>query len=302
MSVQKPSKNVNYLRQPKKPFEMIYRQVLDKIKDADALAVYCHLSGKPDNWEINDQYLMNHFEWGRDKARNAINCLIVNKLIKRIQLIDQEGKFKGRITELMDGYDFKEYIVYDKKLHKNLCEHRNITPFTENQKPSPEKPSYGLSVDGKTAPTIEDIKAFKEEDKNKREGARKKRELLSENFKPDQEREAKAKAVSQRCNISYEDLLSKFNTLNKGKYNKCDTWQEDFDLFLLREKPSIKKQTSESKSNQEIRCTVPEYVPDAPIKRASIENVDKHMNAINKLLSRKVINGRVSTSKEERQR
>ena len=110
MSIQKASKNKNYLHLPKKPFEMIYRQVLEKLKNSDSLAVYCHLMGKPDKWEINDQYLMSHFGWGRDKARNAINSLIVNKLMRRIQLVDEKGHFAGRVTELLDGYDFKEYI------------------------------------------------------------------------------------------------------------------------------------------------------------------------------------------------
>lgn len=136
-----------------------------------------------------------------------------------------------------------------------------------------------------------------------REEERKKRVPLSENFKPDQKREEKAKEVSQRCNISFNDLLYKFITMYKGKYNKCATWQEDFELFLLREKPEIKNQISESKHNQEIRSTVPEHKPGehAFTDYAKPETVNKHMDAIKKLLSRKVINGSKPTGKEERQ-
>ena len=78
---------------------------------------------------------------------------------------------------------------------------------------------------------------------------RTKREPLSENFKPDQEREAKAKAVAQRCNIPFEDLLSKFKTIEKKKNKTSTDWQADFELFLLREKPSVNKSAKESKPN-----------------------------------------------------
>lgn len=127
---------------------------------------------------------------------------------------------------------------------------------------------------------------------NKREVARKKREALPENFKPDQEREARARAVCQRCNINYDDLLNKFKTIYKGKYNKCDTWQDDFDLFLTREKPSTLKPNKESKLNQEVKCTVPDYVRDIPIKTASISVVNENMSKIKQLLSGKMINGK----------
>jgi hypothetical protein len=107
--------------------------------------------------------------------------------------------------------------------------------------------------------------------KKRERPARKKREPLSEYFKPDQEREAIAKAISARCNISIEDLLIKFKTIEKKKNKTSLNWQLEFELFLAREKPSLQKSTYQSKHDQELKSTVLEYGPGHPTWEANQE-------------------------------
>jgi hypothetical protein len=230
MSIQKTSKNSSRLIRPKKPFEMIYRVVLEKLKDGNALAIYCHLMGKPDNWEINDQYLMNHFGWGRDKTRNAINTLIVNKLMRRTQEFDEKGRFVGKITELLDGYEFKEFIKYDKNKHKNLEYYQNVHPLTE-------KPCDGLSGAGKQTATIEDIKAFKEEDKNKERGENEKDVFTLSDFDSGKNQfdfDDEELFISKSSNIEPFFVFEKFRFHLKEKKKKIFT-RNDFKKWLIRE-------------------------------------------------------------------
>jgi hypothetical protein len=122
--------------------------------------------------------------------------------------------------------------------------------------------------------------------------ARKKREPLSENFKPDQDRQTIAQGVSQRCNISIDDLLIKFKAIEKKKNKTSLNWQLEFELFLAREKPTNLKTLQPSKPNQEIRSTVKKYEPTYSGTPASIKTVNEHMQKIRQTLQGTVSNGR----------
>lgn len=166
MSVQKLSKS-SYLRKNTsiQPFEMLFRHVLKLLRNADALAVWCHLQSLPEDWEINEKYIMNHFNWGRDKARNAMYCLILNGLVDKTQIINPDGTFGKSYIDLKDGYNFTTYIEYDKKIHKKVGK----PTYIQLDAPLTEKPLNGSTVDGKTAPTEEEIFTEEEnEQKNKK--------------------------------------------------------------------------------------------------------------------------------------
>jgi hypothetical protein len=276
MSVQKNTSN--FLKHSGLSFTTIINETMAMIPDDGALGIYCYLASKPENWNICNVHLQNRFNKGRDYIQKKMSILKSIGAIKTEAIKDEKGKV----------------LYWETSLCNVIQNHNTENPYSGQSYPQStilkthilEKPESG-----KTGTSNKRSLQIKEKAKNRESTERKKRVPLSEDFKPDQEREAKAKAVSQRCNIPEDVLLSKFIAISKSTAKKSTDWQIEYELFLLREKPTIQKSTKESKSHQEIKSTVPDFEPIDHIKSASVETVNENMIKIRQMLSGKIING-----------
>jgi hypothetical protein len=100
------------LKHTSKPFTTILNKVLQNCRNSDALALFCMLESRPENWKISIQNIKNHFGWTAQKVSRAMNFLIENNLMKKYQLVNDTGKFQGVEYELQDGQEFV-IIQYD---------------------------------------------------------------------------------------------------------------------------------------------------------------------------------------------
>lgn len=80
---------------------ILVNSTIQLIKDGNALAIYCYLLTKPDNWKINPRELMHHFNWGKDRVYGSLNKLIDLNLLSRTEHRDH-----GKIV----AYDYTLYL------------------------------------------------------------------------------------------------------------------------------------------------------------------------------------------------
>jgi hypothetical protein len=246
MSIEKLS--ATYLRHEKKPFAMILIDVLKKLTNSDALALWCHLQGMTENWVVNKQYIMNHFGWGRDKTTKALRHLEYLKLLENIKEKNPDGTFKNSVIIVKCGHDFNP-CTENQSMDENVK--KVNSEITENQSTVDWLSVDGLSVDGKTAPTIYNNNTLNK--KYERE-APSLRAALTENFKPSINSHDLELQVSKKCSITVGDLFLKFKTIYKNK--KSNDWQREWEIFLQRERPAISTSFRNNQTN-EARCTVP---------------------------------------------
>lgn len=238
--------DITYLAKEHIPFTVLPNHVLQKINSTDALAIYCYLASLPNDWIINKQHLMNHFDMGRDKINKAINLLKDKNLIEFTQEKNSDGTYKKSELRLKRGYE----VIHSQ-------------PLTENPSPvnSPltEKPVSGQPVTGKTATTntIINTNTIKEQ----RESAPKnQRAPLSPDFVPNDQVIEVAKRTSSRTGLSVEDLITKFKNLYaKNSTRKEADWNAVFENFLISEKP-LSNNVVKFNNKGESRCTVPDFV------------------------------------------
>jgi hypothetical protein len=57
---------MNYLKHSGLSFTTTINETTDRIKDPATLGIYLYLIGKPENWIVREQDLMNRFGVGRD--------------------------------------------------------------------------------------------------------------------------------------------------------------------------------------------------------------------------------------------
>lgn len=150
MTIQKQSAST--LRKADIAYSVFPTQILSRIKNTDALAIWTYLLSKKDGWIVRIQDIQNHFEIGRDKARKAIKYLEDMDLIWREQNKDDKGHFVDNIivcsalprslAELQEKY-------FSSRPTEKPSTGENTRP-PENQSTgirSPENPTVGKSVD-----------------------------------------------------------------------------------------------------------------------------------------------------------
>lgn len=130
MSVEKfkPVYGEGKIRHETKPYAQILAKVLNECENLEALGLWCHFQGKPEDWIISVQYVQNHFKVGRDKAYNIMRYLIQTNLMEQVQEKRADGTFAGNYYIIKNGEHFK-------KLSTPLPEN----PHPEN--PHPENPT-----------------------------------------------------------------------------------------------------------------------------------------------------------------
>ena len=73
---------------------IVINETINSIRNDSALALYTYLSCRPNDWKLNIKQLMEHFEWGENKAYKTIKYLIKNLLLKKT-----EHRIKGKFVE-----------------------------------------------------------------------------------------------------------------------------------------------------------------------------------------------------------
>lgn len=135
------------IKQEKIPFTMHLNYVLQNVRHPLALAIWVYLTSLPEDWEVHRNQLMDHFNVGRDKIKDALSYLNKNHLIQYYQDKLENGTFGDHHILVKSGHEFE--VI-----------HRNATGGLKNR--STEKP-----LDGKTAPTKEINNKKEKKDKNK---------------------------------------------------------------------------------------------------------------------------------------
>jgi hypothetical protein len=218
--------------------------------------------------------------WHRDEE-----CFLSNEMIKKRTGISSSSTIQEAFEFFEKNNEIKRIMKNGRRFIEQPPRSIEIEPLSLQRDPPSrcaETPPLATARHNKNNINNKNI--------NRESTIRKKRESLSENFKPDQERQAKEKAVSERCGISTEDLRNKFRTIEKRNDKKSADWQVEYELFLLREKPSVQKVSKKPDSPHEIRSTIPEYQGTTAVKKASANVVTENMAKIHQLLSRKMIN------------
>ena len=84
------------IKKPPAPFEVLDRASLQHIRNPIALAVWVYLRSKPEDWEVRESQVCEHFGIGRDRYRAAIRCLVDCHAIDDSRLRDSAGRIVGR--------------------------------------------------------------------------------------------------------------------------------------------------------------------------------------------------------------
>ena len=72
---------------------MLSREVVQSIDNPDALAIWCYLQSKPQNWVVLEDQIRTHFNMGRSKYLKAMKCLRDIFLYKVVRLKDDQNRF-----------------------------------------------------------------------------------------------------------------------------------------------------------------------------------------------------------------
>jgi hypothetical protein len=75
------------------PYFMLSREVVQSIDNPDALAIWCYLQSKPQNWVVLEDQIRYHFDIGRSKYLQAMKCLRELGLYKVIRIKDEQNRF-----------------------------------------------------------------------------------------------------------------------------------------------------------------------------------------------------------------
>lgn len=78
------------------PFEMLSREVLQGVKDMDALAMWCYLRSLPESWIIREKHVREHFGIGRDKYQKAMKSLRDLGLVDTVIRKGDDGRIQDR--------------------------------------------------------------------------------------------------------------------------------------------------------------------------------------------------------------
>jgi hypothetical protein len=86
--------------QPDIPYFMLSREVVQSIDNPDALAIWCYLQSKPQNWIVLEDQVRSHFNIGRSKYRKAMKCLRTAGLYRVVRLKDDESRFSSNVFHI----------------------------------------------------------------------------------------------------------------------------------------------------------------------------------------------------------
>jgi len=122
---------IHKLQKAENPYEQIDRNTIQLISNPIALAIWIYLQSKPNDWNVNENEIREHFSIGRDRYLSAMKELRELGLYE-YKTVKKDGKFvakdfhlyaspKVRKTELTENHtDIKEYKNINKKINKKV--------------------------------------------------------------------------------------------------------------------------------------------------------------------------------------
>ena len=79
---------------------MLSREVVQAIDNPDALAIWCYLQSKPQNWIVLEDQVRSHFNIGRLKYLKAMRCLREAGLYRVVRLKDDKSRFCSNVFHI----------------------------------------------------------------------------------------------------------------------------------------------------------------------------------------------------------
>ena len=79
---------------------MLSREVVQAIDNPDALAIWCYLQSKPQNWIVLEDQVRSHFNIGRLKYLKAMRCLRVAGFYRVVRLKDDKNRFCSNVFHI----------------------------------------------------------------------------------------------------------------------------------------------------------------------------------------------------------
>lgn len=79
---------------------MLSREVVQAIDNPDALAIWCYLQSKPQNWIVLEDQVRSHFNIGRLKYLKAMRCLRLAGLYRVLRLKDDKNRFCSNVFHI----------------------------------------------------------------------------------------------------------------------------------------------------------------------------------------------------------
>lgn len=118
-----------YLRHQEKAFTVVMNDVVQGIKNPDALAIWVFLQSKSSGWRVIASHIRSHFGLGRDRYRSAMRDLSNCGLIEYYNARDDQGRLSGKeivvnwkicapnvqVSERSENPRFGETTPYEKK-------------------------------------------------------------------------------------------------------------------------------------------------------------------------------------------
>lgn len=290
MSVEKLS-DISKVLVEQLPFTQIPNNVIKHIKDNDAFRLYCYLISKSRDWHVVKEYAAKECGIGEKKARQCWSYFARCGLIEYRVEKDEKGKIIKHDMVVLIGLKFDESVPFKPVDKPTEAKTASVAKTHRGKNPPSGQPTR---VD--FAPLLNKNITNKEKETKQREPARIKRVPLSADFVFNDEN----RSLCKEKKLNEKEVLVKFIAYYKNhkEPNYPESWQDKAHLWILREKITV----NESKPNQEMRCIVPDYVPDEQTQRASMETVNAHMGKIKQLLSRKIINGKATSRENQRAR
>lgn len=87
-------------------YTIIPNKVLQNLRDAEALALWCYLQSLPPGWVFHKNKIKEQFGWGRDKLDKKLSVLKVHNLVEPRVVRGIKGKFTEWTLDVKNGDNF----------------------------------------------------------------------------------------------------------------------------------------------------------------------------------------------------
>lgn len=109
------------------PYTQLSTSVIQKIKDAESLALWVYLSSLPHDWVIVKEQVKNHFKFGDGKIKKIFSYLNRAKLLSYSRERNPDGTLGMQVIHILCGEEF-----LDEEPFEAVCEDKSTknTPST----------------------------------------------------------------------------------------------------------------------------------------------------------------------------
>jgi len=129
--------SINKLRkhQDDIPYTMASREVIQSLDNPVALAIWTYLQSLPENWNVNEGQLRDHFSLGKDRYREAMRQLKEAGLYDLNRLKNDEGKFVGSYFDFYPVPGEVNHMSGKPDVRETICpENRTYIKEEDNNK------------------------------------------------------------------------------------------------------------------------------------------------------------------------